>query len=30
MWLDSDLIGVVIPSETPFVKPDKWYQSWWL
>jgi len=27
MWLGSDLIGVVLPSETPSVKPDKWYQS---
>jgi len=23
MWLGSDLIGVVLPSETPSVKPDK-------
>jgi len=30
MWLGSDLIGVVLPSETPFVKPNKWYQSRWL
>jgi len=22
MWLDSDLIDVVLPSETPSVKPD--------
>jgi len=30
MWLGSDLTGVVLPSETPSVKPDKWYQSQWL
>jgi len=30
MWLGSDLIGVVFPSETPYVKPNKWYHSWWL
>jgi len=24
MWLGSDLIGVVLPSETPYVKPDKY------
>jgi len=30
MWLGSDLIGVVLPSETPSYKPDKWYQSRWL
>jgi len=23
MWLGSDLIGVVLPSETPSVKPNK-------
>jgi len=27
MWLGSDLIGVVLPSETPSIKPDNWYQE---